>query len=43
MDETARVHRGAWRCGGVAGGGAGAAARADAAYRRADEFSGDGQ
>ena len=35
MDETARVHSGARRRGGVAGGGAGAAGRPDAARRRA--------
>jgi putative ABC transport system substrate-binding protein len=34
-NESARVHRGARRCGGVADGGAGAAVRADAAHRRA--------
>jgi hypothetical protein len=36
MDAAARVHRGTWRRGGLAGGGAGAAAGPDAADRRAD-------
>src|SRR5262249_3703675 len=33
-DAAERVHRGAWKRGGVAGGGAGTTARTDAAYRR---------
>ena len=36
--EAARVHYSAWRRGDVADGGAGAAARADAAHRRAGDF-----